>query len=349
MKRDEEKHEDIRDSTRKPFWKRYAVTCVVASVAAVIVLAAVVPAATERSAQEPENPSAAVSESASAATNSPGPTFTASAAARATPAESGTSVPAAEPQWEYADFSNSVFIGSSTTEALYIYNLLDGADYICGTGLTVDTVRTKPMTGGKVAAIDELAGKNYNQVFLAFGLNELGWPDDAVFCQMYADVIARVRQYLPTAAIYIESVLPVGIETSKRGRFGVTQDRINQFNAMLEQFAAEQGVHFINVSEELKGPDGYLPGEAAVDGIHPNLEWAGKWVHLIRLRTEEVLNAASGATPPPQYIPEAPAQEEQQVPADPAADTADATASVPDPADPGAVPGSAAEQTMQDA
>lgn len=203
------------------------------------------------------------------------------------------------PQWGRVDFSKSVIIGSSTTEALYIHDLLEGANYLYGTGLTVETVMTKPMPGSSVAVIDELRDKDYNQVFLAFGLNELGWPDDNIFMQYYANVIARVREYLPTAAIYVESVLPVGIGTSARNRFGVNQNRINEFNDMLRQFAEEQGVHFLDVSTEMKGVDGYLPQGDSVDGIHPNLEACRKWTRILARKVEEVLNAESGATPPP--------------------------------------------------
>lgn len=324
MKPDDTEREENRDSAKKRTRKRCALICTAAGAAAVLVFASMIPALT----QDKQGTAVVTQERPAAASTHPEASPADSAPTQSVQAaESTPSTPepaeAEGPEWQTVDFSNSVFIGSSTTEGLYNYNMLEGADYIYGTGLTVDTVRTKPMPGGSVAAIDELAGKNYNQVFLAFGLNELGWPDDAVFCQMYADVIARIRQYLPTAAIYIESVLPVGIETSQRNRFGVNQDRINQFNAMLEQFAADQGVHFLNVSEELKGPDGYLPQEAAVDGIHPNREWAGKWVHLIRVHTEDILNAPTGATRPPQ---------EESAPAEAAPDVPGPAGPVPEPA-----------------
>lgn len=207
--------------------------------------------------------------------------------------------PPPQPEWVHVDFSNSVLIGSSTTEALYIHDLLRGATYLYGTGLTVEDVMSKHMPGSSVTVIDELAGKNYNQVFLAFGLNELGWPDLDVFQQMYGQVIARVREHLPTAAIYVESVLPVSMEASTRNRFGVNQDRVNEFNAMLAQFAAANGVHFLDVTTQMKGPDGYLPAEASSDGIHPNLEWCRRWVALISEGVENILNAGTGATRPP--------------------------------------------------
>lgn len=249
-----------------------------------------------------------------------------SAAATKTAAPTPETSPA--PTWQHVDFTNSVFIGSSTTDALLMYGIPEGANYISGTGKTVETVLTEPMPGGKVAAIDELAGKNYNQVFLAFGLNELGWPDDALFLLMYAQVISRVREHLPTAAIYIESVLPVGLERSQQNRFGVTQDRVNAFNAMLQQFAAEQGVHFLDVSTELKGPDGYLPAEASRDGVHLTKEWCGRWLQLIAQHTEDVLNAGTGATRPPAEQP--PAQPEPE----PVQDAAAAAPDVQTPATP---------------
>lgn len=205
-----------------------------------------------------------------------------------------TPIPTPEPTPEptpvpVANFDNSVIIGSSTTEALYIYGPLPEPDYLFGTGLTVDSVFTETMPGSEVAIIDELAGKDYDQVFFAFGLNELGWPDADVFVEHYKTMIARAREYLPDAEIYIESVLPVGIGTSQRNRFGVNQDRINEYNNLLQLMADEVGAHFLDVSTELKGEDGYLPQEASSDGIHPNEETSALWAALIRARVQESL------------------------------------------------------------
>lgn len=282
--------------------KSIIAACCVAAAAVVIAAVAVVPAnapkdnSAEASARAPA--SALKEENASSkalskthAARTPQPSRTASPTPRPTP----TPRPYVE-----ASFDHSIFIGSSTTEAMYIHNVIPDADYLYGTGLTVETVFEKTMPGSDIPIVQELGtGKTYDQVFLVFGLNELGWADVNIFLQYYAQLIQRVREYQPDAVIYVESVLPVGIETSRRNRFGVNQDRINEYNELLARFAEENGAYFLDVTTGMKGPDGYLPQDASSDGIHPNLESCRKWADLIAARVEEVLNAENA----PELVP----------------------------------------------
>lgn len=185
------------------------------------------------------------------------------------------------------NFENAAILGNSTTQALYIYGSLPEPDYYYGTGLTVETVLTETMPDSSVAIIDELNGRNYDTLIFAFGLNELGWSSPEAFIERYKTVIERARAYLPDAKIYLESVLPVGIETSHRNRFGVNQDQINIYNTYIHAMADEIGAGFLDVSEEFKDETGYLPQDISEDGIHPNKEGADRWAALIVQRMRE--------------------------------------------------------------
>lgn len=225
--------------------------------------------------QEPESPSLFPSAE-------PTPEVTPEVTPEPTPDPTPEPTPVPEP-----DFENTAVLGNSTTEAMYIFGSLPGPDYYYGTGLTVETVLTETMPGSSVAIIDELADKNYDTLIFAFGLNELGWSSPEAFIEKYKIVIDRAREYLPEAEIYLESVLPVGIETSHRNRFGVNQDQINIYNTYIHAMADEIGAHFLDVSEEFKGEDGYLPQDISADGIHPNKEGSDRWAALIVQRMRE--------------------------------------------------------------
>lgn len=219
-----------------------------------------------------------------------------------------------------ADFSHSAIVGSSTTQGLYLYGVLPEPDYFYHTSLTLEGLYDTVMDGADKPIINALGDKPYDQIFLAFGLNELGW-DTQSFLDHYAQVIDTIRAEQPQAVIYIESLLPVGPVTSARNRFNVNQDRINEFNAALAQFAPEHGAYFLDVSTSLKDETGYLPDAISADGIHLNQQGCAMWADLLRTRVTELLNSDA-----PPVVPDLSAQEAAQVqpPAEvPAADVAE--------------------------
>ena len=108
---------------------------------------------------------------------------------------------------DYSCFDDCAFIGNSRVLDLKNYGLAENV--YASVGLTVDTVFTEKASGSSVVIIDELKGKHFKKVFLMFGDNECGWPNTSVFIKRYAKVIAAVRERVPEAEIYLQSVLPI--------------------------------------------------------------------------------------------------------------------------------------------
>lgn len=180
---------------------------------------------------------------------------------------------------DFSSLDNSVFIGNSRVIALKNYGLAKNVYAVVG--LNVDTIFTKSVSGSTVPVIDELNGKDYEKVFIMLGDNECGWPNKNIFIDKYAKVIDAVKERIPDAEIYLQSVLPVSNEASATSQFGCTNENINALNVKIEQLAADEGIHYINPASALKGPDGALPDNAASDGIHLNKSYCKIWLTYI--------------------------------------------------------------------
>lgn len=193
-------------------------------------------------------------------------------------------------------FANAAFIGNSCIDTLDMYGILPESDFFARTGLTLTQAFEKPTISGSVPVLDELKqGTQYDRVFLLFGENELGWSTDSVFVERYGEVIDSVHESQPNATIYVQSIFPVSKEVSEENKNNINNDRINQYNAMLQQLCAEKGVTYVNLHDQFTKEDGSLQDGLSADGIHFNLEGCQKWVDCLREScTASASSASSG-------------------------------------------------------
>lgn len=180
---------------------------------------------------------------------------------------------------DYSCFDNCAFIGNSRVLALKSYGLVKNV--YAAVGLNVDTIFTKSAPGSSVPVIDELNGKHFDRVYIMLGDNECGWPNTSVFIKKYAKVIDAVRERVPEAEIYLQSILPISSEASAKNEYGCNNDAINNLNKKIKQLAADENVHYIAPAEALKNSEGALPAEAASDGVHMNKKYCKIWLDYL--------------------------------------------------------------------
>lgn len=200
-------------------------------------------------------------------------------------AEPSPTPPAASGQ----DFADAVFIGDSRTAGLELNGGLSGAKFLCGTGLTIETALTKPVSrlddGSMGTVIQALETANCQRVYVMFGVNELGWPYVSVFKDKYAQLIRAIKQAKPQARVYVQSILPVSQKKSDSSDI-YKQSKVNTFNNAIEEMAREEGVTYLNVAQSVMGSDGYLPQEASSDGIHLTKAYCQKWIAYLKQNTK---------------------------------------------------------------
>ncbi|HIR46175.1 MAG TPA: hypothetical protein IAB89_00750 [Candidatus Caccousia avicola] len=241
-------------------------------------------AVSELPSSQGEDPAASGGESSDAAPESAGDTVSQAdasepAASDAPVSEAGTDSSAPQAV-EPGDYSDAAFIGDSRTEALKTYGLLKNATYYTYKGLKVDTVFTEACIdegGTKMTVMDAISLHQYNRIYISLGVNELGWVSTDIFIEDYGKIIDTLKETQPNATIYVQAILPVSQKKSEQDKI-YNNPRINEFNALLEQMAADKGVVYLPVNTAVMDETGSLPVGASTDGVHPNIDYCRKWV-----------------------------------------------------------------------
>lgn len=241
-------------------------------------------AVSELPSSQGEDPAASGGKSSEAAPESAGDTVSQAdasepAASDAPVSEAGTDSSAPQAV-EPGDYSDAAFIGDSRTEALKTYGLLKNATYYTYKGLKVDTVFTEACIdegGTKMTVMDAISLHQYNRIYISLGVNELGWVSTDIFIEDYGKIIDTLKETQPNATIYVQAILPVSQKKSEQDKI-YNNPRINEFNALLEQMAADKGVVYLPVNTAVMDETGSLPVGASTDGVHPNIDYCRKWV-----------------------------------------------------------------------
>ena len=231
--------------------------------------------------QSPADSSSSSTSSVSSETSSQA-TPTPEATATPAPTEEPSSSETKSENTDNSCFENSAFVGNSMLEDLDMYGIIDNADFYAKTGLTVTNVFTETTVDGTAPIMEEVTSKKYDKVFLMFGLNELGWSYSDVFVEDYAKIIDTLRESNPDVEIYVQSLFPVSKERSDKNLYGVTNEKIEEYNELLKTMAKEKNVTYVDVHAAMVTEDGTLPDGASPDGVHPNMDYCKTWVQYLR-------------------------------------------------------------------
>lgn len=184
-------------------------------------------------------------------------------------------------------FDDAVFIGDSRTEGFMLFTGLSNATAYTHKGLMVDTVFTNPvvnMGGKKISVMEALEKTSFSKVYIMLGINETGWPYSNLFIQKYGEIIDEIKNINPEAIIYVQSILPVSQKVSSSHSY-VKNTKISEYNLLIQQMAEEKEIYYINSAESVATTDGYLPEEAASDGIHLKKDYCYKWLEYLKTHT----------------------------------------------------------------
>lgn len=183
-------------------------------------------------------------------------------------------VPESDPV-DLSYFSDTVFIGDSRTKGLILYTSLTPYDF-SSVGTNVKTVQLKPFIrvedeNGEAQSITlfealERESGNYKSVYIALGLNELGWsPDNFVY--NFRELIANIRN-ITDKPIYVQLIIPVTTYASEHTQYGITNEKAVLFNEHLRTECAELELFMLDPTELFTLEDGTLDPAHASDGIH---------------------------------------------------------------------------------
>lgn len=176
-------------------------------------------------------------------------------------------------------FLDACFIGDSRTQGFGLYSGVETTVY-AKQGLQLYRVfkdKVVPSPAGKLTIPEALSsGVQFQKIYLMFGLNEIGWGDNDMFCDEYYDLIDVIKAVQPDAVIYVQQIIHVSA-AKDRDSSVFTNARIDARNEAIREMAANEHVYYLELNEVFSDENNCLPAGYASDGIHLSAKYMSVW------------------------------------------------------------------------
>lgn len=158
-------------------------------------------------------------------------------------------------------FSSSAVMGDSITEGFSEYNVLNASSVVSKIGVHLDELDEQ------VQQVKEL---DPQLIFLAYGMNDVisTEGDTDQFVKEYEALINQLREEVPNAHIYVNSIFPVKDSAVQKKP---ELEKIPEYNKALKNMCDKMQVGFIDNTELVK--DQYYEE----DGVHFKAEFYPIW------------------------------------------------------------------------
>ncbi|XNS77623.1 GDSL-type esterase/lipase family protein (plasmid) [Vibrio cyclitrophicus] len=122
--------------------------------------------------------------------------------------------------------------------------------------------------------LDTIFSVEPRRVFLMMGVNDFNLASRNVtdVFEVYTKIIDAIRQRK------IDVVIQSTLECAN---CGTTIEKIRKLNRMLENYANESHITFIDINSSLSGESGLKPS-FQLDGVHPNAEGYKRWASILK-------------------------------------------------------------------
>lgn len=190
-------------------------------------------------------------------------------------------------------FDDAAILGDSISYSLMVYNTKHGylgsPLFLVRGSLGVHNTQNKMMEvfyqGKSMTPWDALAASGVKKVFLMLGMNDIGYYGVEDTMQQWETFLAHIREVCPEIEVYIQSQTPVWT----RGQKGLlTNENIDLYNTQLEEFAEENGCHFVNIAPYFKDHTNGLAEPYSGDKyVHMSDEGNLLWCKVLRAYAAE--------------------------------------------------------------
>ena len=175
-------------------------------------------------------------------------------------------------------FDDALFIGDSRTVGLRDYARSGDADYFCEVGMTVFDVESKSLEDRnfpKQSLVQLLETKSYGKIFINFGLNEAGYPQEA-FYKRYESFVELIRTLQPQAVLILQGIMSVTTQKAEKADY-FHPAQLQKRNDWIASLADGQQIFYIDVNTSFADEAGFLLEELTNDGYHPTASGYCRW------------------------------------------------------------------------
>ncbi|SCW38008.1 GDSL-like Lipase/Acylhydrolase family [Eubacterium ruminantium] len=185
-------------------------------------------------------------------------------------------------------FDNSVFIGDSRTEALALYSGYDNINAFAHKGLDVGSIKDEKcikVGDSKLTVEEAINSTMYDNYYISFGINELGWVYLDVFVDDINELIDIIYKHNPDAVVYVAQIVPVSKSVSDTDEI-FNKENVDKFNEALYKLCQDRGdVVYLDYAASVRNSDGYLPEEGTSDGKHCSADYSRRILEYILRHT----------------------------------------------------------------
>ncbi|MBQ7541608.1 MAG: hypothetical protein IJT44_04885 [Clostridia bacterium] len=194
-----------------------------------------------------------------------------------------------------AFFDDAVLIGDSVTMGLRNYTTLQrnrgneclgAAEFLCCGSMSY-TNALQPVgpdsmhptyKGSKVTIEDGVRLCGAKKAFIMLGMNDFAGYGESTWKNSVTSILDRIMDQNPSVSIYVQSVTPI-MNGMEHGNF--TNERVQYFNAYLQQVCRERGYTYVDIYHVLADETGHLNSSYCGDpegmGIHMNNTGSAAW------------------------------------------------------------------------
>lgn len=178
-------------------------------------------------------------------------------------------------EFTQADFySNSVFFGDALVNGIEYYKLLGPDKVVYDVNLTTDKA---------IKYVDDVVSYSPSKVFLMLGINDLnyGTRSTATIVENYQTLVNDIHTKLPSAQIYIVSVLPITKSYESKTTVYIKKAGIDDLNTQLKTMAGKSNVNYIDIATAFQDGTGYLDSSVTGNGLNISSTYYGFMLNTI--------------------------------------------------------------------
>lgn len=180
-------------------------------------------------------------------------------------------------------FEEAVFIGDSRIEGFSDYSGIKG-DCFYKEGLTVyrmfeDKVNSRK--GKSTMLKTALKKKQYKNIYIMIGINELGYKTTDKFKEKYEENLEIIKELQPDARIIIMGIMRVTTAYSEKSKV-FNNDNIEDKNCAIAELADGKRIFYLDMNPAVTDDDGGIIEEYTWDGVHLKAEYYALWADFMK-------------------------------------------------------------------
>ena len=185
-------------------------------------------------------------------------------------------------------FADTAIVGDSITYILFqwetMYDYMGEVLFLArgGTGLNgiVRDYKRILYKGRESKLDDALIDAQSNKVFIMLGQNDLRYREIEDCMESWVILIDRIRSARPDIEIHIQSCTPEWIKSTSSN---ANNEKIEEYNEILRQFAADNGCFFVDIHYYTVDHLHRMPTEYELDkSIHMNEAGCYAWIQALK-------------------------------------------------------------------